>query len=84
MSVYPGFGGQKFIYRTLDKIETLKSEIISRNLNVKIEVDGGVGLQNAERILQAGADILVAGNAVFGDPNPTKVISQLKQIGHNI
>ncbi|MCI1265175.1 MAG: ribulose-phosphate 3-epimerase [Saprospiraceae bacterium] len=84
MSVNPGFGGQKFIYRTLDKIETLKSEIISRNLNVKIEVDGGVGLQNAERILQAGADILVAGNAVFGDPNPTKVISQLKQIGHNI
>ncbi|MEP7196548.1 MAG: ribulose-phosphate 3-epimerase [Saprospiraceae bacterium] len=81
MSVNPGFGGQKFIYRTLQKIEELKSEITSRNLNTLIEVDGGVGLHNAERILQAGADVLVAGNAVFSDPDPQLVISKLKAIG---
>ncbi len=81
MSVNPGFGGQKFIYRTLNKIEHLKSEIISRNLNTLIEVDGGVGLHNAERILQAGADVLVAGNAVFSDDNPKGIIHKLKLVG---
>ncbi|MCC6816414.1 MAG: ribulose-phosphate 3-epimerase [Saprospiraceae bacterium] len=81
MSVNPGFGGQKFIYRSLNKIETLKSEIVSRNLNTIIEVDGGVGLQNAEKILQSGADALVAGNAVFSDPQPIQVIDKLKSIG---
>ncbi len=82
MSVNPGFGGQKFIYRSLDKIQKLKSEIISRNLPTLIEVDGGVGLQNAEKILQAGADVLVAGNAVFSDPNPAGIIEKLKSIGN--
>lgn len=82
MSVNPGFGGQKFIYRSLDKIQKLKSEIISRNLPTLIEVDGGVGLQNAEKILQAGADVLVAGNAVFSDPNPASIIEKLKSIGN--
>jgi ribulose-phosphate 3-epimerase len=80
MSVNPGFGGQKFIYRTLQKIRTLKAEIIQRNLDVKIEVDGGVGLQNAEAIVNAGADILVAGNAVFADNSPADVINKLKSI----
>jgi ribulose-phosphate 3-epimerase len=80
MSVNPGFGGQKFIYRTLNKIRELKSMITERNLNVLIEIDGGVGLQNAEEILKAGADVLVAGNAVFKDPNPVKIIDDLKNI----
>ncbi|MBK9107463.1 MAG: ribulose-phosphate 3-epimerase [Saprospiraceae bacterium] len=83
MSVNPGFGGQKFIYRTLDKIKTLKAEIINRNLDVLIEVDGGVGLQNAETILRAGADVLVAGNAVFADAKPKEVIHKLKSITVN-
>lgn len=80
MSVNPGFGGQKFIYRTLHKIQELKAEITQRNLQVKIEVDGGVGLQNAEVILKAGADVLVAGNAIFGDKQPAEVIEKLKSI----
>ena len=65
MSVNPGFGGQKFIYRTLHKIRQLKTKIIERNLDTLIEIDGGVGLQNAEEILKAGADVLVAGSSVF-------------------
>ncbi|MFN8281391.1 MAG: ribulose-phosphate 3-epimerase [Saprospiraceae bacterium] len=80
MSVNPGFGGQKFIYRTLHKIAELRNEINSRNLKTLIEVDGGVGLHNAERILQAGADVLVAGNAVFSDADPKSVIHKLKSI----
>ena len=80
MSVNPGFGGQKFIYRTLNKIKELKAEIIHRNLDVKIEIDGGVGLQNAEVILKAGADVLVAGNAIFADGDPAGVIEKLKSI----
>ena len=81
MSVNPGFGGQKFIYRTLNKLEQLREKIISRNLDVRLEVDGGVGLQNAEKILQAGADILVAGSSVFKADNPSGTIDQLKRIG---
>ncbi|MBK9270073.1 MAG: ribulose-phosphate 3-epimerase [Saprospiraceae bacterium] len=80
MSVNPGFGGQKFIYRSLDKIKRLRKEIIERNLNTLIEVDGGVGLQNAEVILSAGAQVLVAGNAVFNTADPSKTIQQFKMI----
>jgi len=80
MSVNPGFGGQKFIYRTLHKIASLKKKIIERNLDTKIEIDGGVGLQNAEAILKAGADVLVAGSSVFKSEDPTKTISRLKAI----
>lgn len=80
MSVNPGFGGQKFIYRTLHKIQSLKEKIITRNLDVKIEIDGGVGLQNAEKILQAGADVLVAGSSVFKSENPTDTIIKLKSL----
>lgn len=81
MSVNPGFGGQKFIYRTLQKVRDLKEQIIIRNLKTKIEIDGGVGLQNAEVLLQAGADVLVAGSAVFKAPNPKEMIVQLKNVG---
>ncbi|HEX5626043.1 MAG TPA: ribulose-phosphate 3-epimerase [Saprospiraceae bacterium] len=83
MSVNPGFGGQKFIYRTLEKIRVLRAEAAQRNLDIRIEVDGGVGLQNAEVILKAGADVLVAGNAVFGDSDPLGVIEKLKNISVN-
>lgn len=78
MSVNPGFGGQKFIYRSLSKIERLKQMITIRNAHALIEVDGGVGLQNAEKILQAGADVLVAGNSVFKAENPKEAIARLK------
>lgn len=78
MSVNPGFGGQKFIYRTIPKIERLREMIITHNASVLIEIDGGVGLQNAERILQAGADVLVAGSSVFKANNPTEAIARLK------
>jgi ribulose-phosphate 3-epimerase len=81
MSVNPGFGGQKFVYNTLKKVRDLKEEITTRNLHTKIEIDGGVGLQNAEVLLQAGADVLVAGSAVFKAPNPKDMISRLKKVG---
>lgn len=81
MSVNPGFGGQKFIYRTLAKIEALKNMIITRNTKTLIEIDGGVGLQNAESILQAGADVLVAGNSVFKAENPSLAVHALKNLG---
>jgi ribulose-phosphate 3-epimerase len=81
MSVNPGFGGQKFIYQTLPKIRKLKDMLIVQNAHALIEVDGGVGLQNAEKLLQAGADVLVAGSSVFKAENPEWVISQMKLIG---
>ncbi|MBK7221214.1 MAG: ribulose-phosphate 3-epimerase [Saprospiraceae bacterium] len=80
MSVNPGFGGQKFIYRVLHKVETLRRMADERNVDLLIEIDGGVGLHNAESLLQKGANVLVAGNAVFKDPNPKSVISGLKNI----
>jgi ribulose-phosphate 3-epimerase len=81
MSVNPGFGGQKFIYQAIPKVAELKQMAMERNLSPYIEVDGGVGLQNAERILQAGANVLVAGNAVLGHADPKSVITSLKGIG---
>ena len=80
MSVNPGFGGQKFIYRTLHKIKILRGMLDERNLSAHIEIDGGVGLQNAEMIFQAGADVLVAGSSVFKAANPMATIAQLKAI----
>ena len=80
MSVNPGFGGQKFIYQTLNKIKALKKMIIERNAKTLIEIDGGVGLQNAESILKAGADVLVAGSSVFKSENPTETIAKLKAL----
>ena len=80
MSVNPGFGGQKFIEYTLEKINQLKAEIIRRNLSALIEIDGGVTLANAKQIIDAGADVLVAGNTVFGSVNPSETIAALKKI----
>lgn len=84
MSVNPGFGGQKFIYRTIPKIMRLREMAIVRNLSPLIEIDGGVGLQNAEKLLQAGADVLVAGSSVFGAEDPKDVISRMKDIGRTV
>jgi ribulose-phosphate 3-epimerase len=80
MSVNPGFGGQKFIYRTLPKLKRLRQMIDTQNTNTLIEVDGGVGLHNAEEILKAGADVLVAGSSVFKSEDPVATIKALKSI----
>lgn len=81
MSVNPGFGGQKFIYRTIPKVRALANMIEERNSNALIEVDGGVGLQNAGAILEAGARVLVAGSSVFKSEDPIKTIRRFKEIG---
>ncbi len=78
MSVYAGFGGQKFIEETYDRIRTLKAEITRQGLDVKIEVDGGVSPSNSKALIEAGADILVAGSAVFRSDDPASVIAALK------
>jgi ribulose-phosphate 3-epimerase len=80
MSVNPGFGGQKFIHHTLEKIKVLKAEINRRGLSTLIEIDGGVTLENAKEIIQAGADVLVAGNTVFSTQNPSETIAALKSM----
>ncbi len=80
MSVNPGFGGQKFIERTYEKIKELKMLILDRNAKTLIEVDGGVNEQNAKPLLDAGADVLVAGNSVFSSTNPKEAIQRLKTI----
>lgn len=77
MSVNPGFGGQKFIPYTIEKIKQLKQIIKERKLNTLIEIDGGVDLQNAQLIVNAGADILVAGSSVFNSKNPKETIRKL-------
>jgi ribulose-phosphate 3-epimerase len=80
MSVNPGFGGQKFIPNTLNKIRTLRRMITERGIATKIEIDGGVTLDNAAAIMKAGADVLVAGNTVFKSRDPKDTIAQLKKI----
>ncbi|MFT4094823.1 MAG: ribulose-phosphate 3-epimerase [Niabella sp.] len=80
MSVNPGFGGQKFIAYTLEKIRQLKKMITERNLDVLIEVDGGVTLENAKEITGAGADVLVAGSTVFKASDPVEGIKKLKEL----
>ena len=84
MSVNPGFGGQKFIYQSLNRIQRLKEMLMIHNSPAMIEVDGGVGLQNAEKLLQAGVDVLVAGNSVFSSANPAGTISRMKALGKDI
>jgi ribulose-phosphate 3-epimerase len=78
MSVNPGFGGQTFIERSLKRIAELKELIIKHNSNALIEVDGGVTLDNAASLVSAGADVLVAGNTVFGSLEPMETIRQLR------
>ncbi len=78
MSVFAGFGGQKFIEATYDRIRTLKAEIDRQGLDIKIEVDGGVSPSNAKALAEAGAEIFVAGSAVFRSEDPAAVIAAMK------
>lgn len=80
MSVNPGFGGQKFIEQTVEKVSRLKEMILRKNLNTLIEVDGGVNLETGKKLVDAGADVLVAGSFVFSSPNPIETISKLKTL----
>jgi len=80
MSVNPGFGGQKFIPHTIDKIRAVKHLIKDKGLHTLIEIDGGVTLENAPAIIHAGADVLVAGNTVFASDDPTATIAALKKM----
>ena len=78
MSVNPGFGGQSFIESTYNKVTRLKQMISNANSNCKIEIDGGVSDKNTEKLLEKGADVLVAGNHVFKSENPNQTIAKLK------
>ncbi len=80
MSVNPGFGAQKFIPHTFTKVRQLREMIVKSSSNAKIEIDGGVNLSNAHQLLEAGADILVAGNFIFSSEDPAAVISKLMNI----
>ena len=77
MSVNPGFGGQKFIPSTLDKLRRLRAMIQASGSRARIEIDGGIGIENAATVVAAGAEILVAGSAVFGKADPAKALQEL-------
>ncbi|HRH11057.1 MAG TPA: ribulose-phosphate 3-epimerase [Bacteroidia bacterium] len=79
MSVNPGYGGQKFIENTYEKIVRLKQLIVQKNANTLIEIDGGVDLNNYQKLIGCGADVLVAGNTVFSAQNPSDTITALKR-----
>lgn len=79
MSVNPGYGGQKFIENTYRKTQKLKEMILNKNSNALIEIDGGVNAENATKLIQSGADVLVAGNFVFSSADPIATIAQLKK-----
>ena len=79
MSVFAGFGGQKFIPETMDKIRFIRAEIDKRGLKTLIEIDGGVNVNNAHELFAAGADVLVAGSAVFGAADPEEAIKRMKE-----
>ncbi len=81
MSVNPGFGGQKFIQGNIDKVKRLKRLIVETGSKAVIEIDGGVNLTTAPALIEAGADVLVAGNYVFSAPDPVKAIRELRHLG---
>lgn len=83
MSVNPGFGGQSFIEKTYQKVRQLREIIIRNNANTKIEIDGGVTDKNAKDLVEAGADILVAGSYVFGASDPTQTLETLRSLTNN-
>ena len=82
MTVHPGFGAQRLIPETLDKVARIKERILKEGLRLPIAVDGGINPETAPRAISAGAEILVAGNAVFGADNPLEAISALRGEGH--
>lgn len=79
MTVEPGFGGQSFMADMMPKVEKIRSEITKRGLDIDVQVDGGVGENNVEIVAKAGANVIVAGSAVFGSADPKKTISELKE-----
>jgi ribulose-phosphate 3-epimerase len=79
MSVNPGFGGQKFISTSVDKVRRLRRMIDERNLNTRIEIDGGIDLQNIGAVVAAGAEIIVAGSAIFGAADPQAAVQGLRE-----
>jgi ribulose-phosphate 3-epimerase len=79
MSVNPGFGGQQFIPEALDKVKRLRQMIVERQLNVRIEIDGGVDRSNIETVVAAGAEIIVAGSAIFGKPDAEAAVRELRE-----
>lgn len=81
MSVNPGFGGQKFIPYALRKIENLKQITEKRNLNIDIEVDGGINLSNLKDVVNSGANVIVAGSAIFSSDDIENTVKQFKEIG---
>lgn len=79
MSVNPGFGGQSFIESSLDKIKRLKKMIDDRGLNIDIQVDGGVKVNNVKKVVEAGANVIVAGSAIFAQPDVAKAVSDFRE-----
>lgn len=79
MSVNPGFGGQKFISSSLAKVRRLRRMIQERGLNVRIEIDGGIDLSNINEVVAAGAEIIVAGSAIFGTPDPQAAVREMRE-----
>ena len=79
MSVNPGFGGQKFIKTSLDKVRRLKRRLDERGLKTRIEIDGGIDRTNIAEVVAAGAEIIVAGSAVFGQPDPAQSVRELRE-----
>ena len=79
MSVNPGFGGQEFIPSSLDKVRRLRKTIEERNLRTRIEIDGGIDRENVAEVVGAGAEIIVAGSAIFGAPDPTVAVRELRE-----
>ena len=80
MGVFPGFSGQKFIDATYERCKQIKEMVVERNTNTLIEVDGGVTIHNAKKLLENGADVLVSGSHVFKAKNPKEIISKLKHV----
>jgi ribulose-phosphate 3-epimerase len=78
MSVNPGFGGQKFIPQSVDKVKRLRRMIVERQLNVRIEIDGGIDRANIETVVAAGAEIIVAGSAIFGASDAEMAVKELR------
>jgi ribulose-phosphate 3-epimerase len=83
MSVNPGFGGQKFIHTSIDKLRRLRQMINDRSLDTRIEIDGGVDAGNIAQVVESGAEIIVAGSAVFGGGKPTEAVKELIEKGTN-
>ena len=80
MSVNPGFGGQAFIPQVVGKLANLRQLVSQQGLNIELEIDGGVKLDNAHKIARAGADIMVAGSAVFGNPHPGEAVKEMRAV----